>query len=159
MRRSRQAYRICYALVFVLMGCIFAGRAARAPDILVFYAEDCPQCHQMDEVLEQILRLYPHLVVERFESKEPGAESLLWRLSNAYGVIPYTYPVLFVGDEAIVGAGRAKELALQNAVDHCIRAGCSPPVSRVQDRAVFPWMTLLSAALVVLVLIGFLLLL
>lgn len=159
MRRSRQAYRICYALVFVLMGCIFAGRAGRAPDILVFYADDCPQCHQMDEVLEQILRQYPHLMVERLESKETGAEALLWKLSNAYGIIPYTYPVLFVGDEAIVGAGRAKELALENAIDHCLRTECSSPVSRVQDRAVFPWMTLLSTALVVLVLSAFLLLL
>lgn len=113
------------------------------PAIVVFYAEDCPDCVRMEEVLDELLVDHPDLTVARYEIDEPGNSGLLWRLASQYGVLATKVPVIFVGEEAIVGAGRAEELRLRTAIDECVSLGCSSPLAGTQ-RSGFPWRDLFS---------------
>jgi glutaredoxin len=118
-------------LVVLLIAFAVSTGAQQLPDVLVFYRESCPQCHEMDGPLEELQRTYPRLIVSHIEESEPDASDLLWALSAKYGVFPSTYPVIFVGDEAIVGTGRPKELLLRNTVRDCMQRGCASPMEKL----------------------------
>ncbi len=99
------------------------------PAIVVFYEEGCPDCVQMEGALEELVVGHDELVIVRYEINEPGMMDLLWKLSSHYGVLATSVPVIFVGEEAIVGAGRAEEFHLRTAVDDCITYGCPSPLA------------------------------
>ena len=80
---------------------------------------------------------------------EPGASDLMWALAAEYGIFPTKFPVLFVGDQVIVGVGREKELQLRSAVRSCVFDGCRSPLSRL-ERDPFPLTTVAVMAVVVL---------
>jgi len=125
------------------------------PDVVVFYREGCHDCDHMDRVLGELTDVYPELVVIHIEEAQPGASDLMWSLAGEYGIFPTQFPVIFVGDEAIVGVGRDKELLLRSEVQRCARSGCPSPLSRVES-APIPWVTilvLLVAALTVVLLL------
>ncbi len=123
--------------------------AEERPDVLVFYSEECNDCRHMEEVLDELLSLYPEIYVARVEEAEPGAADLMWSLSAEYGIFPSKFPVIFVGDRAIVGVGRDKELQLRAAVRSCVFDGCPSPLSRL-ERDPFPITTVAILLTVVL---------
>jgi glutaredoxin len=123
--------------------------AEEQPDVLVFYREECNDCRHMEEVLDELLSLYPELYVVRVEEAEPGAADLMWALSAEYGIFPSKFPVIFVGDRAITGIGRDKELQLRAAVRSCVFDGCPSPMSRL-ERDPFPITTVAILVVVVL---------
>ena len=135
------------ALVWVSCGAAVLGED---PAVVVFYREGCHDCARMDEVLAPLEQQYPDLVVLRLE--ETANLDLLWSLSSKYGVLPTAFPVIFVGDEAIVGVGRDKELQLRTAVETCGANGCPSPLARLTE-AQFPWTIVLLAALAAVVLL------
>jgi hypothetical protein len=140
-----------FALTMLVFGALAVGGAAAGadPDVVVFYREGCHDCGHMDRVLEEFTSVYPELIVVHIEEAKPGASDLMWSLAGEYGIFPTNYPVIFVGDEAIVGIGRDKELLLRSEVQRCILNGCPSPLSRVGPTPI-PWMTilvLLAAAL------------
>ena len=133
---------IGWALGAVLLLCT-GGHVAAAdalPDVLVFYREGCNDCHQMDEVLDELQALYPGLVVTHLEESDPGVADLMWSLSAKYGIFPSNYPVIFVGDHGIVGTGLDKELLLRTTVRGCVFRGCESPMARIAEKP-FPWVT------------------
>jgi len=104
------------------------GSQTISPTIVVFYAAGCPNCERMEEILDALLVDHPNMTVARYEIDAPGARSLLWKLSSRYKVLATQVPVIFVGDQAIVGAGRAQEFALRTAIDDCATLGCPSPL-------------------------------
>lgn len=122
--------------------------AAETVDVLVFYREGCNDCRHMDAVLEDLQALYPQLVVRHIEEGEPDA-GLMWTLATKYGIFPAKFPVIYVGDEAIVGSGRDKELRLRTAIRDCVHNGCASPLASGTETA-FPWRTALIGGLIVL---------
>ena len=109
------------------------------PTIVVFYEEGCPDCIRMDELLEEALIEHPDLRVSRYEINAPGALNLLKRLGEAYGVSAPNVPIIFVGEEAIIGAGRAEEMHLRTAIEDCLALGCSSPLAQGQKPFIVPW--------------------
>lgn len=122
--------------------------AADSVDVLVFYREGCNDCRHMDAVLEDLQSLYPQLVVRHIEEGDPDA-GLMWTLATKYGIFPAKFPVIYVGDEAIVGSGRDKELRLRSAIRECVLNGCESPLASTAE-APFPWRTVLIGSLVAL---------
>ncbi len=116
--------------VWLLLSFGLAG-AERQPDVVVFTREACNDCRHMDEVLDGLLEIYPELYVIHIVDTEPGAADLMWTLSTEYGIFPSKYPVIFVGDLAIAGVGREKEIQLRNAVRLCVFEQCESPMSRI----------------------------
>lgn len=108
------------------------------PVIVVFYEEGCPDCVRMDELLEELLTEHPNLTVARYEINAPGASDVMRGLSTAYGIEGTDVPIVLVGEEAIVGAGRAEEMRLRTAIEDCLALGCSSPLSRVEESRI-PW--------------------
>ena len=74
----------------------------------------------------------------------------MWSLSAKYGIFPAKFPVIFVGDQGIVGIGRDKELLLRSTVRDCVFNGCDSPIAQINEKP-FPWVTFTTILLVVLV--------
>jgi glutaredoxin len=156
MRTQGQVLVTCAAiLIGTLVSFGLAVAAAEQPDVLVFQREECNDCRHMDEVLDELLLIYPELYVSYVEETEPGASDLMWALSVKYGVFPSKFPVIFVGDQVIVGIGREKELQLRSAVRSCVFDGCPSPLSRL-ERDPFP-LTTVAILLVTVVTVAILL--
>jgi len=111
------------------------------PDVIVFYQEGCNDCRHMDAVLDDLVAVYPELVVVHIEETELGAVDLMWALSAKYGIFPSKFPVIFVGDRALTGVGRDKEMLLESAVRTCVFQGCDSPLSRLEGKPI-PWLTI-----------------
>ena len=138
---------VAAAIGFVASSVLAA--AEQQADVLVFYREECNDCRHMEEVLDELLSVYPEIRVARVEEAEPGATDLMWALSAKYGIFPSKFPVIFVGDLAIVGVGRDKELQLRAAVLSCVFDSCPSPMSRL-ERDPFPITTVAIVLTVVL---------
>ncbi len=123
--------------------------AEEQPDVLVFHRDECNDCRHMDEVLEELALIYPELYIIYVEETEPGAADLMWALSAKYGIFPSKFPIIFVGNQVIVGVGREKELQLRSAVRSCIFDGCPSPLSRLKGDP-FPLTTIAILLVVVL---------
>ena len=98
------------------------------PIILVFHEEGCPDCHRMEAVLQELLASYPDLSVARYEITQPGSSELFKSLADRYGVLVLKVPIIYVGEVAIVGAGRIQEMRLREAVEGCALNGCISPL-------------------------------
>jgi thiol-disulfide isomerase/thioredoxin len=108
------------------------------PAIVVFYEEGCPDCVRMDEFLEELLTEHPNLTVARYEINAPGTLGLMGGLSAAYGIEGTDVPIVLVGEEAIVGAGRVEEMRLRTAIEDCLTLGCSSPLAH-GEKPLIPW--------------------
>ncbi len=99
----------------------------------------------MQTILDELTTAHPDLTIAYHETSQPGSSELLLLLSQRYGITPGAVPVIFVGDGApIIGAGRAQELALREAVEACLKAVCPSPMARATGPAI-PWRELLLA--------------
>ena len=105
---------------------------ASAPLIVVFYEEGCPNCVRMEGLLDELLVGHEDVPVARYEINTPGSSALLWELAAHYGIVATQVPVIFIGDQAIIGGGRAQEFNLRTAVGDCIQLGCPSPLEYVQ---------------------------
>jgi glutaredoxin len=150
----REEMRIAgwWVSVALLLALSSSGSAAdaTAPLVVVFHQEGCPDCAFMQTILDELAADHPDLSIAYHEVSAPGSSELLVLLSQRYGVTPAAVPIIFVGDgPPIVGAGRAQELALREAVGVCLSASCPSPMARAVGLAV-PWRELLIAGALVL---------
>lgn len=135
------------AILFVLgLTTLLAGaadpEAVDDPIILVFYEEGCSSCEIVEELIAQLAVDLPPSAIRRYEISQPGTLDLLDSLAGAFEVQTGTVPVVFVGDEAIVGAGRSAEFGLRAAIGDCAVQGCPSPLDRIRPPE-FPWLDVL----------------
>ncbi|MCX6100147.1 MAG: thioredoxin family protein [Candidatus Bipolaricaulota bacterium] len=128
-----------------------AASVAQDPVVVVFYREGCEDCLRMEPVLKDLEAQYPELGFRYIEWAGPDA-ALVWSLAAAYGVVPWQFPVIFVGKTALVGASRANELALRSAVEACASSACMSPLNLIHSSGI-PWLTILLVGLAALVLV------
>lgn len=128
----------------------WAGIAAQDPTVVVFYLEGCEDCLRMEPVLRELEAQYPSLGFRFIEGAGPDA-SLLWSLAAEYGILPMRFPVIFVGETAIVGSSLSNELLLRSAVEACASSNCPSPLASLHASAI-PWSTILIIGLALLVL-------
>lgn len=150
MLRTKDRLLVLLSLVIVLIPAWGALAADALPDVVVFYREGCNDCRQMDAVLDDLHELYPGIVVAHIEEQAAGAADLMWSLSTKYGIFPSKFPVIFVGDQGIVGSGRDKELLLRSTVRNCVFNDCPSPLSVINEKP-FPWITLATVLVALLV--------
>lgn len=125
--------RLANPLVFavLILGFTLPLAAVQAePWIVVFYDDGCPDCAQVEELLEGLTSELPASAVVRYDISDPEAFDLLRELAEAYDVKMPTVPAVFVGEEVVLGAGRAQEFELRNAIGSCTINGCPSPLSR-----------------------------
>ncbi|MFC2079643.1 glutaredoxin family protein [Candidatus Bipolaricaulota bacterium] len=138
------------ALVILAAGSFGSLAADELPDVVVFYREGCDDCRHMDSLLDDLQTQYPELVVVHIGEQEAGAADLMWSLSSKYGIFPSKFPVIFVGDQGIVGIGRDKELLLRSTVSNCVFNECDSPLAIINEKP-FPWVTAATILVAILV--------
>ena len=133
-------------LCICLVATIPAISAASDSIIIVFYEDGCPSCEEMEELLVGMIIGTPETAIARFEITEPESTELLTALATAYDIeVPSTVPIVFVGEDVIIGMGRTQEFSLRNAVGDCLSLGCESPIARLplsQLRADLPRLAL-----------------
>jgi len=125
-----------FVVVALAISLTFPSAAADdEPWIVVFSEEGCPDCAQIEEVLEGLTFELSSSAIARYDISNPEALDLLMELATAYEVEVSTVPVVFVGDEVVLGAGRAQEFELRNAIGECTIHGCPSPLARAPSLA------------------------
>ena len=141
----RQGFTVLAAVILILLA-IALGALPQVqtesvivePTIVVFYEEGCPGCDLMEGFLSELVVGHEDLGIVRYEINESGAWDLLSKLAAHYGVSDASVPIIFVGDEVIIGTGRAEEFHLRAAVGDCVSRGCPSPLSYAEGKG-FPW--------------------
>ena len=140
---------ILATLCICLIASLVVVAAPEDPIIVVFYEDGCPSCDEMDELLAGMTIDAPETAIARYEITEPGSLELLAALAKTYGIeIPSTVPIVFVGDDVVIGMGRTQEFSLRNAIGDCLSIGCETPIARLpisQLRADLPRLALFVA--------------
>jgi len=126
----RRPALVLAALWLCIVVAVTAFAADDEPWIVVFYEEGCPSCAQIEELLEGLTSELPDSAIARYDISDSEALDLLMELATAYDVETSDVPVVFVGDEVVLGAGRAQEFELRNAIGACTIHGCSSPLAR-----------------------------
>lgn len=123
----KSAAVLCVGLAVALDGCSRPGSTGN-PAIVFFYVDDCYKCDRMKSVLSELLAENRSLAVAFY--KMEANQRLLSRLSQQHALgTKLAVLVIFVGDRAIVGDGRAQELALRGAVEACAAtSACGSPL-------------------------------
>jgi len=153
MRPTKAALFIGCSLLLLVVSLV---ASSEDPKVIFFYREGCVECEMMEPVMHELMAEYPALPVRFIEEGDPDAD-LMWSLSAKYGIFPTSFPVIFVGDEAIVGAGLAQELRLRSAVRDCAQEGCPSPLSYISGPRI-PWRLIAMVGLIALgLLLAFLL--
>ena len=141
----KQSFTVLAAVAFLLLAIAFGAlpqvqtaSVIVEPSIVIFYEEDCPGCELMEGFLSELVVGHEDLGIVRYEINEPGAWDLLRILAAHYSVSDASVPIIFVGDEVVVGTGRAEEFHLRTAVGDCVSRGCPSPLSYAEGPG-FPW--------------------
>jgi thiol-disulfide isomerase/thioredoxin len=124
--------------------------ATQDPTVVVFYQDGCEDCLRMEPVLKELETQYPGVLFRYIEWGDRDA-SLMWKLAAAYGIVPLHFPVIFVGETAVVGASRANELLVRSSVQACASSACPSPLDSIRSPSI-PWLTILLIGLAVLAL-------
>ena len=110
-----------------------AAPSSSPPMIVLFYEDGCPHCITMENLLDELLAGHEEVAVARYEINAQGNTALMWKLAAHYGIVTTQVPVIFIGDQVIVGAGRTQEFNLRTAVGDCIQRGCPSPLDYVEE--------------------------
>ncbi|MDD5219393.1 MAG: hypothetical protein PHV11_02345 [Candidatus Bipolaricaulis sp.] len=147
----RTRFALALAVVLSLSAMVgFAESTLDLPVVVVFYADGCPDCALMEELLVGLAYDLPPSAIRRYEISQPGSMRILRRLEAAYEMDSTTsaIPIVFVGDTYVIGAGRSQEFRLRDAIGRCVTVGCPSPLARIEITS-FPWKDVARLALIV----------
>ena len=117
-------------VVFLLSVAVMS--APSDPIVIVFYEDGCPSCEEMEELLVGMMVETSETAIVRYEITETDSLTLLGALSKAYDIdVPTVVPIVFAGDDVVVGMGRTQEFTLRNAIGDCLSVGCESPIARL----------------------------
>jgi len=91
-----------------------------------FSKAGCPVCAKVNDYLEQVRGLYPQLTITEFPIEEEEAKVLSEWLGERYGVPEerrLTTPMVFVGEDYLVGQDQVVMENLQSVVDKYVGSG------------------------------------
>ncbi|MBU1146546.1 hypothetical protein KKD80_03300 [Patescibacteria group bacterium] len=125
----RKIILIIFFLILFLPG--LARAAANPVELYFFEGQGCPHCARMKSYLEGLKVDYPNLTVKDFEVYfDKENQDLFQKMTAAYNSNSNGVPMIFIGNEVIVGESYEK---LKNAVEKCsTEEVCESPGSKVQ---------------------------
>lgn len=121
--------KIIFIIFFLTLFLPTAGFAANPVELYFFEGQGCQHCAKMKSYLEGMKVDYPDLVVKDFEvyfNREN--QDLLEKMASAYGVNADGVPVIFIGNEVIVGERYEK---LKSALEKCSFEPCPSPAEKI----------------------------
>lgn len=117
---------IVFLLILVLPT---VGSAANSIELYFFEGQGCQHCAKMKSYLEGMKVDYPDLVVKDFEIYfNLENQNLFEKMALAYGVNADGVPMIFIGNEVVIGARYEK---LKSAVERCFLEPCPSPAEKI----------------------------
>ncbi|HKK54163.1 MAG TPA: hypothetical protein VJ926_01450 [Patescibacteria group bacterium] len=101
------------------------------PCLHFFYKPDCSQCQYISSFLEEVENEYK-IEVEKYNIKEEEDKELYNSFKSRYGLISSAYPVIFIGDNYLMG-DKAIENNLENEIERCQKHDCPCPLAMVNS--------------------------
>lgn len=127
--------KVLFLFVFALAFFSFGASAEESPatnpvELYFFEGQGCPHCAKMKSYLEGLKSDYPNLKVYDFEVYfNEENQALYSKMAGTYGASSNGVPMIFIGDEFIVGEDFEK---VKNAVEKCsFGATCSSPMDKI----------------------------
>ncbi len=121
-------------LGLILPSSVLAQNDSQPPEqevvMYVFWGEGCPRCAAQKPFLDQLARKYPQLRIEDFEVyRNQNNQRLFSRIAEAYGTTPLGVPMIFVGQDFVVGFGSEETSGkqIEDLVRNCLTNGCPSP--------------------------------
>jgi thiol-disulfide isomerase/thioredoxin len=119
---------IAVLILFLLAGCSPGATTPAKPVVraVFFYSETCPHCHiVMEQVLPPLQKQYGDQLEIRMLTVSDSHNYQLWlKAMDAYQV-PNDWrgvPMLFIGDQVLVGSGQIPE-RLPGLIEQYLKAG------------------------------------
>ena len=100
------------------------------PCIHLFYKQDCPQCLSINEYLDEIEDDYS-VNIEKYNVDEAENEETYELFKDKYGLVSGAYPILFIGDNYLVGNSAIEE-NLENQIINCYDKDCICPLMKIK---------------------------
>jgi len=94
-----------------------------------FSKAGCPVCAQVNDYLEEMQDLYPQLIITEFPIEDEGSKELSEWLGQRYGVPEeqrLTTPMVFVGEDYLVGRDEVVVENLRAVLDKYVSSGAEP---------------------------------
>lgn len=123
--------KIIFIIFLLILGLPVAGLAANPVELYFFEGQGCQHCAKMKSFLEGMKVDYPNLVVKDFEvyfNKEN--QDLFEKMAAAYNAPSNGVPVIFIGNEVIIGERYEK---LKSAVERCSLEYCPSPADKISS--------------------------
>ncbi len=87
-----------------------------------FYKPDCSQCQQVNNFLEEV-EAKNNVEIEKYNIKESQNKELYNSFKVRYGLISSAYPVIFIGDNYLMG-DKSIENNLEKEIHRCKKHDC-----------------------------------
>lgn len=121
--------KIIFIIFFLTLFLPITGFAANPVELYFFEGQGCQHCAKVKSYLEGMKVDYPDLVVKDFEvyfNKED--QDLFEKMAAAYNAPSNGVPVIFIGNEVIIGERYEK---IKSAVEKCFLEYCPSPAEKI----------------------------
>jgi MFS family permease len=99
----------------------------------VFYAEDCPACGGiLQGYLPTLKTRYPFLEIKTFDIATPSYYEALMKLEKQFGRKGTELPILFIGDQMLVGQQELMEKLDPLIMEYQLRGDVIPPLPSIE---------------------------
>lgn len=131
--------KILIALIVVLA--LFGANSISADEqpsadkkiqVLIFHMDSCPHCKRMISYIEGLKINNPRLDIYKYEiTSNTNNIAFLQALTEVYKNDTQYVPIIYIGDQAIIGEDQAN---VDKAINQCISNGCQNPSEKVDQK-------------------------
>ncbi len=96
----------------------------------LFYKEDCPQCSDISNFLQNLEQKYG-LIIKKHDVGLEEENRLYQSFKEKYGLVTASYPIVFLGDRYYIGETTIKDY-LEREIISCQKEGCICPLENIK---------------------------
>jgi hypothetical protein len=123
-----------YLFILFLLPVVGVGQPSSSIQIYLFYAEDCPACGGiLQGYLPGLKSTYPFLEIQTFDVGDPTYYEALSGLEKKFNRRATELPVLFIGDQVLIGEKEIMERLDPLILDYQVKG--APPLPPLQTLA------------------------
>jgi cytochrome c biogenesis protein CcdA/glutaredoxin len=96
-----------------------------------FYKTDCPDCSEVNDYLKSVETNY-NVNIEKYNIEDGDNKNLYQSFKDRYGLVSSAYPVIFMGDNYLMGDKTIKN-NLKKEIEKCQETDCPCPLAGVRS--------------------------
>ncbi len=129
-------FRFLFPVVLIFAGWLsFPAFTQEKPaDLLLFYSDTCPHCHNVRTFLTGQKEKNPTLIIEEYDVFDSTDRETYLKLSSAYSQNINTIPVVIINDQVFIGDGQATLNSIEQEINHCLATqDCPAPLEKINQ--------------------------